>query len=152
MREIEAIKNMSSVGLFLKELVNGTFYRFTQWILNVVLFVVVCFHPLGQFPNGILLIMLALTLLLSFSTFVLVCTMPIRLTLKRPFLLYDLLVVCITLLVDAFILAEDHRFNYLYPYFALLRIPHIIKPLLQYLFKDELASLHYTNPNAKGTV
>jgi hypothetical protein len=152
MMEAEAIKKMSAASRFLREIVNSTFYRLTQWVLNIVLFFVVSYHPYGLFPNGILLIMFVLTVMLSFSTLVLVFTMPIRLTIRRPFLMYDLLVVVMTLVVDIFILAENNRFNYIYPYFALLRIPHILKPVLQYLFKDELASLQYTNPGVKGSI
>lgn len=45
-QEVHAIKNMSSSSLCMREMVNSTFYRLTQWLLNVVLFIVVCFHPL----------------------------------------------------------------------------------------------------------
>jgi len=121
---------MSPKSLVMRGIVNNTFYRFTQWVLNIVLFVVVSYHPTGIFPDGILRIMLVLTLMLSFSTLVLAFTMPIRLVLKRPFLVYDLFVVLVTLAVDVFIMAEDQRFNYIYPYLALLRIPHIVKPIL----------------------
>lgn len=150
--ELQALRRMSAAGLVLREVVNSPFYRLNQWVLNVALFLVVCYHPLGLFPDGILLIMLVLTAMLSFSTLVLALTMPLKLVVRRPFLLYDLLVVLSTIVIDIFILAEDDRFNYIYPYLALLRVPHIIKPVFQYLFKDELASFQYINPQAKGTI
>jgi hypothetical protein len=84
------------------------------------------------------------TLVLSISPVIRATTMPMKLVLKRTFLVYDLMVIGVTLPLSVFILSEDHRFNYLYPYFALFRIPHIFKPIIQFLFKDELASLEYT--------
>ena len=139
--EAEVIKGMTSTKKLLFEVVNNTFYRLTQWVLNVVLFLVVSYHPSGLNPSGILFITLALTVILSFSTLVLALIMPLRLVLKKPFLVYDLIVVFVTLAVHAFILVEDQCFSYLYPYLAMLRVPYIFKPILQYLFKNVLASL-----------
>jgi hypothetical protein len=67
--------------------------------------------------------------------------MPLKLVLKRSFLVYDLIIVAITIPVSIFILATNPKYNYLYPYLVLFRLPHIFKPILKLLFKDEFANL-----------
>lgn len=133
----------------LRMVVEHPIYKLNEWMVSLALFVITCFHPIKQFPNALLYCMVAMTILLSFSPFVRFFTMPIKLAFGRPFLIYDVLVVILTLIVSVFIMFEDKRLNFLYPYFALLRIPHIFKPILQLLFKDELASSNYTNPSGK---
>lgn len=146
--ELQALRRMSAAGLVLREVVNSPFYRLNQWVLNVALFLVVCYHPLGLFPDGILLIMLVLTAMLSFSTLVLALTMPLKLVVRRPFLLYDIGVLVFTCF-GFILLFIDSRFSTVCLYFPLLRIPHIVKPVLSLLLKDEFQSLRYYDLKTK---
>jgi hypothetical protein len=78
MQEIAAFKKMSSRSRVLREVVNHQLYKVNEWILNVVMFLIVCFFPAREFPNSLLKVMVVFTMVLSISPIIRSTTIPLK--------------------------------------------------------------------------